>query len=367
MRAHAFGAVLTTAVVAGALLGRPATAQQAPAQPTSAHPTYTSDGVVHVPAFDLPPSPLMSPQAVGVLKMRAAAKVPGLEAGGGIAVARQRIEAQLAGQVAATRARYPADVTPQTIGGVHTRVITPKGRAVDPERVLINLHGGAFMICADACALLESLPIASIGGFKVVSVDYRMAPEATFPAASEDVAAVYRELLKTYRPSQIGIYGCSAGGALSGEAAAWLPAHGLPAPGAIGIFGAGAGRTTGDSSYISGYVDGAFPPPPPPGSPPRPQPIRSYFDGADLKDPLVSPMLHLDVLAKFPPTLVITGTRAPDLSPAVFTHSQLIKAGAASQLIVGEGMPHCYIYQADLPEAQDAYRTIVDFFQKNLR
>ena len=48
-----------------------------------------------------------------------------------------------------------------------------------------------------ACALLESVPIASLGGYKVITVNYRMAPEATHPAAVEDVATVYRELLKS--------------------------------------------------------------------------------------------------------------------------------------------------------------------------
>jgi acetyl esterase/lipase len=72
------------------------------------------------------------------------------------------------------------------------------------------------------------------------------------------------------------------------------------------------------------------------------------------------------VLAKFPPTLVITGTRAPDLSPAVFTHSQLVKAGIPGDLIVGEAMSHCYIYMSDLPEAQDAYQAIIRFFRTNL-
>ena len=363
MRARGLGAVLTAVAAAAALAGGGAQAQTSP-QPQ--RPVYAPDGVVHVPAFDLPPSPYMSPQAVGILRMRSKMNISAVPSGG-IAEARQGIERQLAPQVAMMRARYPADIVEQTIGGVRTRVVTPKGRDVDPRRILVNLHGGAFSVCADACAILESLPIASIGGFKVITVDYRMGPEAVFPAASEDVAAVYRQPLKSHKPSQIGIYGCSAGGALSGETAAWLPAHGLPEPGAIGIFGAGAGRFgAGDSSYISGYVDGAFPPPPPPGAPPRTPPYRSYFEGADLGGPMVSPMLHLDVLAKFPPTLVITGTRAPDLSPAVFTHSQLIKAGASSQLIVGEGMSHCYMYMPDLPEAQDAYRTIVDFFRKNL-
>jgi epsilon-lactone hydrolase len=330
-------------------------------------PSFTPDGVVHVPAFDLPPSVFMSKEAADGLKARAAMSVTAFPAAPDIAQMRAGMEKQLSPLVQMMQARYPVDIVTRTIGGVMTRVVTPKGREVDPRRVLINLHGGAFMMCADGCALLESVPIASLGGFKVISVDYREGPEATFPAASEDVAAVYRELLKTYRPKQIGIYGCSAGGSLAAAMAAWLPAHDLPQAGAIGIFGSGAVRFGGgDSAYFSGYADGAFPPPPPPGSPPMRSPFRSYFDGANMDDPMISPASQPAVLAKFPPTLLITGTRAPDMSPAIYTHSQLIKAGVPGDLIVGEGLGHCYIYQAELPEAQDAYQAIIKFFRKNL-
>jgi acetyl esterase/lipase len=55
-----------------------------------------------------------------------------------------------------------------------------------------------------------------------------------------------------------------------------------------------------------------------------------------------------------------------DLSPAIYTNSQLLKARVRSTLIVGEGMSHCYIYQSNLPEARDAYQVIVDFFRENL-
>jgi monoterpene epsilon-lactone hydrolase len=81
---------------------------------------------------------------------------------------------------------------------------------------------------------------------------------------------------------------------------------------------------------------------------------------------MISPGLHPDVLAKFPPTLIITGTRAFDMSPAVYTHSQLVKAGVPGDLIVGEGLGHCYMYTPSLPESQDAYRAIVKFFKTNL-
>lgn len=337
------------------------------AQAQVAKPTYGADGVVHVPAFDLPPSAFMSAQGVDGLKKRAAmGPINAFPAAKNIAEMRAGMEKLLEPQVKTTEAAYPVNVTEQKIAGVPTRIFTPKNGKVDPHRVLINLHGGGFIMCADGCSKTESIPIAALGGFKVISVNYRQAPEATFPAASEDVAAVYSELLKTYKPKQIGIYGCSAGGALSAEAAAWLPAHGLPQAGAIGVFGSGAARfAAGDSAYISAYVDGAFPPPPPSTSKPAAM-TMPYFRGVDVSDPMVSPASDLKVLAKFPPTLVITGTRAPDLSPAVYTHSQLIKAGVPGDLIVGEGMGHCYIMDSTLPESQDAYRAIINFFRKNL-
>jgi acetyl esterase/lipase len=85
-----------------------------------------------------------------------------------------------------------------------------------------------------------------------------------------------------------------------------------------------------------------------------------------MDDPMISPAMYPAILAKFPPTLVITGTRATDMSPAVVTHSRLIDAGVPGDLIVGEGMGHCYIMQFRLPESQSAYRATVNFFRRHL-
>jgi acetyl esterase/lipase len=300
------------------------------------------------------------------MKMRA--RMPGRapSSQGDITEVRRGLEGMLSQQVAGMRKAYAVDVQAGTLGGVRTRTITPQGKPFDRTRVLINLHGGAFSVCADACAMLESVPIAAVGGFKVITVDYRMAPEAKHPAALEDVTAVYRELLKSHKSKSIGIYGCSAGGALTAEAAAWLPAHGLPQAGAVGIFGAGAVRFgAGDSAYIAGYIDGSFPPPAKPGEAAQDM-TRGYFSGFDMADAIISPALHSDVIAKFPPSLIITGTRAMDMSPAIYTNSQLLKAGVRSTLMVGEGMGHCFMYQSDLPEARDAYEVIAAFFRQNL-
>lgn len=336
-------------------------------QGAPARPRFGEDGTVYAPAFELPPSELSSPEARAAQAMRA--KMPGgaPPADLDIAVVRHGLEAMLAPQVARMREVYPVDVAEQVIEGVTTHVVTPRGKPHDQQRVLINLHGGGFAMCADACALLESIPVAALGEYKVITVDYRMAPEANHPAAVQDLEIVYRELLKDYDAKRIGIFGCSAGGSLTAQAAAWLPTRGLPQPGAIGIFGAGAVRfSTGDSAYVTAYIDGSFPAPPKPGER-GPDITRGYFDGSDMSDPIISPALHPDVLAQFPPTLIITGTRAMDLSPAVYTNSQLLKAGVRSTLIVGEAMGHCYIYQPELPEARDAHQAIVNFFREHLQ
>jgi epsilon-lactone hydrolase len=337
----------------------------AAAQP--ARPTFDESGIVHVPGFDLPPSALSSQEAQDFMKLRAH-----MPSGAGVmredvAAARAGLQAMLAPQVAQMLAAYPVNVAEETIAGVPVRVVIPRDGAFDRRRVLINLHGGAFQTCWESCSLLESAPIAAVGGYKVISVNYRMAPEAAHPAGVEDVAAVYRELLKNYRADHIGIYGCSAGGALTAQAAAWFASYDLPQPGGIGIFGAGAARFgRGDSAYIAGYIDGSFPPPPRPGEAELDM-TRGYFTGADMSDSIISPAAHPEMMARFPPTLIITGTRAMDMSPAIYTNSQLLKAGRRSTLIVGEGMGHCYIYMPNMPEARDARAAIIAFFRENLR
>jgi acetyl esterase/lipase len=189
---------------------------------------------------------------------------------------------------------------------------------------------------------MESIPVAHMGKFRVISVDYRQGYEHKFPAASEDVASVYSELLKDYSPSQIGIFGGSAGGMLAGQATAWILNEGLPKPGAIGIFGAGCGGS-GDSAYFSAIGTGQS----------RPDETLEwilkgkvgYFSDTDPDDYLVNPNLAPEALrASFPPTLIITGTRSFDMSPAIATHRALVQAGADASLHVFDGLAHCFYY-----------------------
>ncbi len=65
----------------------------------------------------------------------------------------------------------------------------------------------------------QAVPIATHGKINVVAMLYRVAPEQPFPAAVDDSVAVYEDLLKTYKPNHIVIYGTSAGAILTTEVA----------------------------------------------------------------------------------------------------------------------------------------------------
>ncbi|GLR68249.1 esterase [Acidocella aquatica] len=259
-------------------------------------------------------------------------------------------------------AQFPVTIEASKIGNIPVDIFTPVGE-FDPDHVLINLHGGAFCSGATYISQIESIPVAHLGQYRVVSIDYRQGYEHKFPAATEDVCAVYAELLKTYSAGRIGIYGGSAGGSLTLQVIAWLLEHGIELPGAIAVLGAGAGGN-GDGDYFSA-IGTAVPPPIDAFN------LRGnrfgYFSEVGPESPLINPLLGgKGFLANYPPSLFITGTRAFDLSPAIATQRALFQAGVDAQLHVFDGMGHCFYYDTALPESLDAYDTLLRFFQKHM-
>ena len=318
------------------------------------------DGTIELPAESVPLSKFLSPEAKAYLNQHLHdmqdPKVIQQEKG---------IPRFMVPYLERQKALFAIKMDDEKISGVHAFVYTPSAgvSSANADRVLINLHGGGFSGCWPGCAELESRPIAALGGIKVVSVDYREGPDNKFPAASEDVATVYRELLKTYKSQNIGIYGCSAGGMLTAQSVAWFQKHDLPRPGAIGIFCAAAGDFGGDAAYTSTPLGEARLM-----TEMREGGMRrlGYFAEADPKDSLVAPINSPQVLAKFPPTLIITGTRAFEMSSAVHTHAQLVKLGVDADLHVWEGLFHGFFYNSDVPESREAYDVRVKFFDKHL-
>jgi len=267
------------------------------------------------------------------------------------------------------RERYPVNVEEKTIDGVFTQIVTPKD-GISPknhDRVLLNVHGGGFVSGARTASLIESIPIASIEKIKVISIDYRMGPEYKFPAADEDVAAVYSEVLKQYRPGHIGLYGCSAGGMLTSMSIAWFQKHGLPSPAAIGILCASLGDMPADSREITYSIDSGQEIPAPPAEPGRtPRRGPAYLSDVSPTDPLAFPINSPTLMAKFPPTLFVTSTNGLEYASALNSDNALVKAGVDAELHVWLGLPHAFWYNSNLPESRDVYNVIANFFDRHL-
>ena len=91
-----------------------------------------------------------------------------------------------------------------------------------------------------------------------------------------------------------------------------------------------------------------------------------YMGSARQDDPLAFPLRSPEVLAKFPPTLFITGTRAFEFSAALNSHNKLTAAGGTSRFHGWEGMFHGFFYNSEMPESREAYAIMVDFFDAHL-
>ncbi len=281
-----------------------------------------------------------------------------------LAQARLHYDAQNRQRLARMQALFPVETARREIGGVPVDVVVAAGRAPrleDDAPVLVCLHGGGFAWGAGAGALLEAVPIAVVSGIAVVAVDYRMAPEHRHPAAIDDVVAVWRALRATRPASRIGLYGCSAGGILVAQVLARLQALGEPRPGGAAMMhGTGleldgdllgiSPLLTGDSTIQGGSKLIGLP----------------YFDAADPADPMVFPGAHPDVLAGFPPSLLITSTRDFAASSVSVMHRRLLAAGVPADFILFDGLWHAFHMDGHLPESRELYARVADFFRGRL-
>jgi acetyl esterase/lipase len=263
------------------------------------------------------------------------------------------------------RRLYPVETASQRVGGIPVDVVVPAGNTpaiVADVPVLVCLHGGGFAWGAGAGALLEAVPIAAVSGITVVAVDYRLAPEHRHPAAIDDVLDVYQALLAD-RPSRlVGLYGCSAGGILVSQTLARLQARRAPKPGAVAMMHATGIELDGDLLALSPMLCGDAPA----ASLSRLSDL-SYFAGADTRDPTVFPGEHPEVLADFPPSLLISSTRDFAASSISVMHRRLLAAGTDSDFILFDGLWHAFHMSGHLPESRELYDRVSEFFLRRLR
>jgi epsilon-lactone hydrolase len=262
------------------------------------------------------------------------------------------------------RNKFGITVVPEMLGGVQCYVITPK--VVSPRnrnRLLLGLHGGGFYAGGGENGILESVVVAGLMGYKVIHVDYRMLPGHPFPAAIDDVIAVWKIVIKANKPGNIAVFGTSAGGTLALSLVQRARKEGLPLPGALMLGSPWSDMSkSGDSYYTNDGVDNMAST-----SEFGDAVVKLYANGRDLKDPLLSPVYG--DFSGFPPTFLVSGTRDLFLSNTVRVQEKLLQAGVPTELVVGEAQSHIGFLIAavmDAPEGVHLYSYVDRFFDAHL-
>lgn len=254
---------------------------------------------------------------------------------------------------------YDVRIEETDIAGIHVHHVAARDSNVG--KTLLCLHGGAFMWGRGAGALLEAIPVAAIAKIPVIAVEYALAPEQRFPAAIEDVLAVYRSLLQSQEARSIGIYGCSAGGILTSQIVARLIAEDMPCPGAIAMICGTGLEFRGDSPHTAAAYS------------PRPDHVDDirlaemlHFETADPADSSMFPGEHPEVLARFPASMLVTGSRDFAASSVTTMHRRLVAAGADASLFDFDGMWHAFHMATTLPESRELFALLSAFFDRHL-
>lgn len=266
--------------------------------------------------------------------------------------------------------QYHVDVREDKIAGVPVYWLTPKQDApgYDPkklDKLVLYLHGGGYILGHGLASIREGLPLAGWEGYPVLCVDYRLAPEFPFPAAIDDAFAVYKEIIKDHKPQDIAVFGSSTGGAMTLILQLQALQANVPAPGAL-IAGspwselgkkgdtytthAGLDNILGTYDHLLKHA------------------AEVYANGADMSQPLLSPVNAADAdLARFPPTLLISGTRDLFLSNTVRMHERLRLNHAPAELMVYEAQSHVQYYLVpNAPEAKTHYQFLNEFLDRTI-
>jgi monoterpene epsilon-lactone hydrolase len=255
----------------------------------------------------------------------------------------------------------PADVTTSSgsLGGIS--VVNVEVAGADRAGVIFYLHGGAYAIGTAASSVGLASDLARRAGARLVTVDYRLAPEHPHPAAVDDAVAAYRGLLDGgVDASAIAIAGESAGAGLAAATLVALKHAGLPQPSGTVLMSPWADLTvSGESIRGKAAVDPAL----------TPEGLRrraiDYVGDADRTTELVSPVFA--DLTGLPPLLIQAGSHEILLDDATRLASRAAAADVAVRLEVTPGVPHVFQgFAAMLDEANAALTSGGEFLRAHL-
>jgi epsilon-lactone hydrolase len=250
------------------------------------------------------------------------------------------------------------DVTRLDAAGVPAAWIIPPG--LETSRVILYLHGGGYNSGSITSHLPLTGSLALTAKTRVLAIDYRLAPEHTYPAAVEDAVAAYRWLLEhLVEAKQIVVAGDSAGGGLTLSLLLSLRDKGLPLPAAAVCLSPWTDLTcTGESWTTNAKADFRLK------KTSTVKAAKLYLGDADTRLPLASP-LYADP-AGLPPLLIQVGSDEVLLSDSTLFAEKARLAGVDVTLETWKGMQHEWQYVASmLPEARQAIERIGKYIQRH--
>ncbi|MGL4554622.1 MAG: alpha/beta hydrolase [Gemmataceae bacterium] len=261
----------------------------------------------------------------------------------------------------ALKAHTPA-VTERKLGGVPVLDIRPKGWA-ESRKVVVYLHGGAYTMGSARSSLLKTVPAAAATGYRIISVDYTVAPRGKWQAVTDEVIAVVQALIADgHGLKDIALFGDSAGGGMAPAVALKMRDKGLGMPAAVVAWSPWSDITETGDTYVTlrdaeptYRFDKILKPA-----------ADAYADPKDQKHPHVSPV-YGDYTKGFPPTLIQGGTKEIFVSNFVRQYQAIDAAGQVAKLDLYEGMPHVFQGQLpDAPESKLALKKMGEFLRTHL-
>jgi acetyl esterase/lipase len=255
----------------------------------------------------------------------------------------------------------PDDVLcePVRAGDVAAEWVTAPGSAAD--RAIVYFHGGGYAIGSVNTHRMLVGEIARATGARLLSVDYRLAPEHPFPAAVQDAVAAYRFVLGCgLDPEHVAVAGDSAGGGLAAASLLALRDAGDRLPAAAVLLSPWLDLTlTSDSMRSKADQDPLV----------RREGLQrmaeAYLAGTDAKTPTASPVYG--DLRGLPPLLIHVGTAEVLLDDASLFAARARKAGVEVELEIWDEMIHVWhAFGSVLPEATQAIERIGAYVRAKL-
>ncbi len=255
--------------------------------------------------------------------------------------------------------KSPYSMNDRVINGTTTLWITPPNLK-HKDKVMIFIHGGGWIVNSRKAQLKFQADVASSLGVKLVSIEYRLAPEHPYPAAVNDIVAAYKGIIKEYGAKNTGLFGTSAGGGLTLATLLRLKADGLPLPAASAPLSPGADMTASGHMFRGiGLQDPILP------AYGTYTAMKAYVGSADPKDPLVSPVFG--DYSGMTPLFLLAGTSELLASDAIRVAASARSQGIDVTLLVSDGMWHVPISNGSgVPELQLAYDELIKFFRRHM-